>query len=336
MSRTTGGNTTNYVWDVAAGLPAILQDGTNTYVYGLGLISTYDGSAMTYRHHRWPRLHDQPLRRHGQRAGRLRYDVFGAIRSQTGSSSNYWKFTGEQRDSESGFDYLRARYYDPEAGRLISDDPITAGYVYASSNPANSTDPTGLYPFGGMTTSDFCLYGEGDSCVRSYTFTGEIDLFGNVTDFHITSVGLQSGEVLGPEDPVACYGQGSKRLCSLPDGSVIDSSDRTIGSLHCGGWDYLDHGCDVAVTCLGDGGDCDAKFGFGAEVKCLRFYCAPTNACPYSQCFESMNPAAACVFGAAISTGLTIITSGAATVTLVATARACAAGIIGAGLREIF
>jgi hypothetical protein len=49
MSRTTGGNTTNYVWEVARGLPVILQDGTNTFMYGLSVISTYDGSAMTYR-----------------------------------------------------------------------------------------------------------------------------------------------------------------------------------------------------------------------------------------------------------------------------------------------
>jgi hypothetical protein len=41
-------DTTSYVWDVAAGLPVILQDGTNTYVYGLGLISTYDGTSTSF------------------------------------------------------------------------------------------------------------------------------------------------------------------------------------------------------------------------------------------------------------------------------------------------
>ncbi|HEY7466750.1 MAG TPA: hypothetical protein VIB47_08660 [Dehalococcoidia bacterium] len=48
MSSTVGANTTGYVWDVAAGLPVILQDGTNTYVYGLGLISTYDGTSTSF------------------------------------------------------------------------------------------------------------------------------------------------------------------------------------------------------------------------------------------------------------------------------------------------
>jgi hypothetical protein len=40
MSHTVGQTTTSYIWDVASGLPVVLQDGTNTYVYGLDLIST--------------------------------------------------------------------------------------------------------------------------------------------------------------------------------------------------------------------------------------------------------------------------------------------------------
>ena len=35
-SRTTGGVTTTFTWDVAAGLPVILDDGAQ-YVYGAGL-----------------------------------------------------------------------------------------------------------------------------------------------------------------------------------------------------------------------------------------------------------------------------------------------------------
>jgi len=40
------------------------------------------------------------------------YDVFGAIRDQSGSSPNEFLFTGEQVDG-TGLQYLRARYYDP-------------------------------------------------------------------------------------------------------------------------------------------------------------------------------------------------------------------------------
>jgi YD repeat-containing protein len=43
VSRTAGGVTTSYTWDVASGLPVVLQDGTNTYVYGLVLQDGFGG-----------------------------------------------------------------------------------------------------------------------------------------------------------------------------------------------------------------------------------------------------------------------------------------------------
>jgi RHS repeat-associated protein len=133
-----------HVWDVAAGLPVILQDGTNTYVYGLGLISTYDGDDMTYRLTDGLGSTMNLCDASGNELVTYAYDVFGALRSQTGSSDNDRLFTGEQRDEESGYDYLRARYYDPEVGRFLSSDPLGGGYPYGANNPANLVDPSGL------------------------------------------------------------------------------------------------------------------------------------------------------------------------------------------------
>ena len=50
--------------------------------------------------------------------------------------------------SETGLYYMRARYYDPQLGRFVSEDPIgLAGginaYVYAGDNPVNGRDPSG-------------------------------------------------------------------------------------------------------------------------------------------------------------------------------------------------
>jgi RHS repeat-associated protein len=59
-----------------------------------------------------------------------RYDAFGAVRSQSSPDDNDWPFAGEQRDPESGYDYLCARYYDPEVGRFISQDPLGGRYPY--------------------------------------------------------------------------------------------------------------------------------------------------------------------------------------------------------------
>lgn len=76
------------------------------------------------------------------------YDAFGAVRSQSASNGNDWLFTGEPRDDESGFDFLRARYYDPALGRFLGLDPLGQGsnsYSYGLNNPTNMVDPTGMW-----------------------------------------------------------------------------------------------------------------------------------------------------------------------------------------------
>jgi RHS repeat-associated protein len=71
-----------------------------------------------------------------------------------GGSTTSRKFTGKERDVESGLDYLGARYYTSLTGRFISPDlpgidqhltnPQTLNlYVYARNNPLAFTDPSG-------------------------------------------------------------------------------------------------------------------------------------------------------------------------------------------------
>jgi len=54
---------------------------------------------------------------------------------------------GVYYDEESGLYYLRARYYDPNVRRFISEDPVEDGgnwYVYAGNNPVMFIDPWGF------------------------------------------------------------------------------------------------------------------------------------------------------------------------------------------------
>ncbi len=58
-------------------------------------------------------------------------------------------FQSKYYDSESGFYYYYHRYYDPQRGRIITEDPlgISGGlnlYRFVNNNPVNYVDPWGL------------------------------------------------------------------------------------------------------------------------------------------------------------------------------------------------
>lgn len=77
------------------------------------------------------------------------YDAFGNLSLSTGSLTNPSRYTGREFDPELGLYYYRARYYDPAAGRFLSEDPLgfyagTTFYPYASNRPTSLTDPFGL------------------------------------------------------------------------------------------------------------------------------------------------------------------------------------------------
>ncbi|MGB6131718.1 MAG: RHS repeat-associated core domain-containing protein [Acidobacteriaceae bacterium] len=68
------------------------------------------------------------------------------------SNGNEFVFTSYQRDSESGFDYAMARYYDSSVARFCSADPVGGSlddpqtwdrYTYVRNDPVDLTDPSG-------------------------------------------------------------------------------------------------------------------------------------------------------------------------------------------------
>ena len=65
---------------------------------------------------------------------------------------------------------MRARYYDPETGTFLSKDPmgVSAGlnsYQYVSDNPANNTDPWGLFGWWDYVAQTGSLIGGGATAV---------------------------------------------------------------------------------------------------------------------------------------------------------------------------
>jgi RHS repeat-associated protein len=75
------------------------------------------------------------------------YDSFG---NATGNLSTRYQYTGREFDNFTGLYFYRARWYDSNLGRFISEDPIgfEGGdvnlYGYVGSNPVSRIDPLGL------------------------------------------------------------------------------------------------------------------------------------------------------------------------------------------------
>ena len=76
------------------------------------------------------------------------YDSFG--NPSNGGLSTRYQYTGREYEPSTGLQYSRARFYDPQIGRFISEDPIGFRgrdvnlYGYVRNNPLRFLDPTGL------------------------------------------------------------------------------------------------------------------------------------------------------------------------------------------------
>lgn len=155
QTRTTSTSTTHFTWDHSASVPHLLSDDANYYVYGpngrpLEQISIATAAVS------W--LHTDQLGSvrlltdsTGAVTGTKTFDPYGKVVATTGTATSPFGFSGEYTDADSGFIYLRHRYYDPATGQFLSVDPainLTQDpYSYGNDDPLDQTDPLGLWGF---------------------------------------------------------------------------------------------------------------------------------------------------------------------------------------------
>jgi RHS repeat-associated protein len=179
-----GSQSVNYVYDAQGNRVASIGDGVRTnylvtpgglsqvlaeydsnglvtrdYTYGLGLVRSVEGGSDSFYHTDGLGSVRMLTDTTGLVSDTYTYDAYGMSLSNSDGS---YQFAGERRDAETGLDYLRARYYDPELGRFISkdafagflNDPMSQhDYQYAHANPVNNTDPTGYFTLQDASTT---------------------------------------------------------------------------------------------------------------------------------------------------------------------------------------
>ena len=154
-------NKINYVWSGGNVIGEYGIDGIKTYIRGAGgeIVKTKDGNSEE-RYFAYNGHGDTTsiIEKSAESVSfgvtaTYEYDAFGNLieGSETGETKeNSFLYNGQQTDEESGLIYLRNRYYNPEIGRFITEDPAKDGtnwYVYCGNNPIALVDPLGLFDY---------------------------------------------------------------------------------------------------------------------------------------------------------------------------------------------
>jgi RHS repeat-associated protein len=127
------------------------------YTYGIGLISQQRNNVTSLYHADGLGSTRFLTDSSGSVTDTYVYDAYGNTLSSSGATVNNYLYTGEQFDKNLGEYYLRARYYNPSAGRFTGRDPFDGmldqplslnKYGYVHGNPINNTDPSGMLLWG--------------------------------------------------------------------------------------------------------------------------------------------------------------------------------------------
>ena len=167
ISKTDSFNTTHFIWDGNRLLSETRGSQTKTYVYeqdGFVPVAQLDEQGIQYYH----TDHLGTPRELTDTAGNITWEatyqtwgntlkvVYQPVEAEAETNTKNelapaiqpLRFQGQYFDEETGLHYNRFRFFDPDIGRYISQDPIGINggfnlYQYAAS-PAGWVDPLGL------------------------------------------------------------------------------------------------------------------------------------------------------------------------------------------------
>jgi len=161
IRRTAQNKTRVYVYDGDNQIEELNSSGSVVarYTQGLGIdepIALYRSGKKYYYHADGLGSIVAMTDNHGTPKASYTYDAFGNDSPPSpppppSSVTNPFRHTGRELDSETGLYYYRARYYDPQVGRFLSEDPIRFRggvdfYTYVGNKPVVFADPFGVSP----------------------------------------------------------------------------------------------------------------------------------------------------------------------------------------------
>jgi RHS repeat-associated protein len=161
--KVAGGQSDFYLRDQNGRELAIIDMNTSKLkqvnIFGVDQIGsidvTWSGSTPTYSRQYYVKDHLGSIRLVKGSGGTIlsarNYYPYGELQQEYINSSYNarYKFTGKERDVESGLDYFGARYYNSELGRWYSVDPMASKYPgwspynFCLNNPISNIDPNG-------------------------------------------------------------------------------------------------------------------------------------------------------------------------------------------------
>ena len=141
------GRRTSFVYHDGELLEEGREEQKTSYHLGAGMEAFRRGQELSYYHR------DEQLSTvfvtdgQGEIRNSYQYDAFGIPLETTEQLNNRIRYTGQQYDELTEQYYLRARYYNPVAGRFMQEDVYQGDglnlYAYCGNNPVVYDDPSG-------------------------------------------------------------------------------------------------------------------------------------------------------------------------------------------------
>jgi RHS repeat-associated protein len=153
-TTTQSSSTEEFIWDTNRSISTLLEDDKKKYIYDTNSLSPVaqidkEKGEVEYLHVDNIDSVVSITDTDGNEVSHSTYDEYGTKQANSiGINKSLFGYAGQYLDQDTGYYYLRARWYDPKAASFITVDPklieTNLPYGYTAGNPLQYTDPLGL------------------------------------------------------------------------------------------------------------------------------------------------------------------------------------------------